>query len=356
VLYWASYFRYCAIDLSSPEELNDRRDLAAEDSEIGLYASLSCVAESWSFNPMKQQLPASAGFRIGGFIQLILPAAAILVVGAGAIFSILIYKISHPEAVPEAVNPSYYLMPSLEVNIPSVNDTQIPAWWIPGLKGAPGIILATGYGMNRSDGLSLAAVLHQDGFNLLVFSQRGSYVALSRASTLGLYEAEDMLNAVRFLQKRPESNGTRVGIWGVDVSARGALKAAATFPEIQAIAADSVFDLVSDFLDFRIAEDFGLNNRIIAFGCYQVFRLAYLFSGIPMSEQLPLQAISDRAVLFIKGDNRKLLGSLTAAVYDKVLPQKEMISLKTARIHLMSGEDLRNYDRQVASFFHLNLQ
>jgi hypothetical protein len=39
-----------------------------------------------------------------------------------------------------------------------------------------------------------------------------------------------------------------------------------------------------------------------------------------------------------------------------VLPQKELISFKMARIHSMSGEDLKNYDRQVVNFFHLNLR
>lgn len=305
---------------------------------------------------MKQQSSTSAKFQIGKFFGLVLPAVAILFVGAAAIFSVLIYKISYPEAVPEAVNPSHYLLPFLEVRMRSKGNEGIPAWWIPGLKNAPGIILAPGYGMNRSDSLSLAVMLHQNGFNLLVYSQRGSYVSLKRASTLGLYEADDMLNAVRLLQNRQESDRTRLGIWGVDEAARAALKAAATFPEIRAIAADSAFDSVADFLDYRISEDFGLDNRIVQFGCYQIFRLVHLFSGFSMNEKLPLKDLSDRAVLFIKGDNRAELGSLTTAIYDEIQPQKEMISITAARIHLMSGEDLRSYDRQVANFFHLNLQ
>jgi hypothetical protein len=305
---------------------------------------------------MRQQSSTSAKFRIRKFIWLVLPALVILFVGAAVIFSVLIYKISYPGAVPEAVNPSHYLLPFLEFRIRSEGNEGIPAWWIPGLKNAPGIILAPGYGMNRSDSLSLAAVLHQNGFNLLVYSQRGSYVSLDRASTLGLYEADDMLNGVRFLQNRQESDRTRLGIWGVDITARAALKAAATFPEIRAIAADSAFDSVEDFLDYRISEDFGLDNCIVQFGCYQIFRLAHLFGRFSTSEKLPLKALSDRAVLFIKGDNREELGSLTTALYDNIQPQKEMISLKAARIHLMSGEDLRSYDRQVANFFHLNLQ
>jgi len=61
-------------------------------------------------------------------------------------------------------------------------------------------------------------------------------------------------------------------------------------------------------------------------------------------------------ILFIKGDNRKGLGDLTTAIYDRIQPQKEMISFRTSRVHLMSGDDLRSYDRQVAGFFKMNLR
>ena len=47
---------------------------------------------------------------------------------------------------------------------------------------------------------------------------------------------------------------------------------------------------------------------------------------------------------------------MTTRIFNALKPHKEMISFKTARVHTMSGEDLKSYDRQVASFFHMNLQ
>ncbi len=99
-----------------------------------------------------------------------------------------------------------------------------------------------------------------------------------------------------------------------------------------------------------------MDNRVLQFGCYQIFRLAHFPGGFTTDESLPVRALSDRTILFIKGENRRELGDLTTAIYDKIQPQKEMISFKTARVHLMSGEDLKSYDTQVANFFHLNLQ
>jgi hypothetical protein len=285
---------------------------------------------------------------------MIIPAFLILSIGSAVVLGVVVYKVSNPGVLEEHVNPSHYLLPSLEVTIQADDRAEIPAWWIPGLKGAPGIILAPGYGMSRSDALSLATLLHEQGFNLLIYSQRGSG-AILKASTLGLYETRDMQSAVRFMQGRPESNGRKLGIWGVDVGALAALRTAVAFKEVRAIVLDGVFESASDFLDYRIAEDFGLENGFVQLGCLQIFNLAHIFSGSFSSGKIPLQAVSDRMILFIKGENRKALGDLTTAIYDRVQPQKEMISFKTARIHMMSGEDLRSYDRQVANFFHLNL-
>jgi pimeloyl-ACP methyl ester carboxylesterase len=286
---------------------------------------------------------------------LILPASIILIMGVIAILGFLVYKITHPEAAAEFVNPSHYLLPSLDVQINSSGHDEIPAWWIPGLKGAPGIILAPGYGMSRSDALSLAVPLHEHKYNILIYDQRGNGDSPRGASTFGLYESADMLDAVRFLQSRVESNPQRIGIWGVDIGAIAALRVAETSPQVRAIAADSPFQYASDFLSCRIEEDFGLNNRLLQFGCYQLFRLSYILGSSSGEEPIAAQALSDRSILFIKGENRRNLGYLTTTIYDSIQPKKELISLKTARIHSMSGDDLRSYDRQVANFFHLNL-
>jgi pimeloyl-ACP methyl ester carboxylesterase len=294
--------------------------------------------------------------HVGRFFRMVFPAFAILLGGVVVLLGVLVYKISYPEKAQETIDPSHYLLPSLEVRIPTQGHLEIPGWWIPGLKGAPGIVLAPGYGMNRSDALSLAAALHESGFNLLIYDQRGNGNNPRGASTLGLFESEDMLKAVRFLQSRPESNRSRMGVWGVDVGAVAALRAAAVCAEVRAIVADGAFESMADFIGYRTAEDFGFENSLVQFGCFEIFRLVHIMDGSFSIQPLPLQAISDRMILFIKGENRRELGNLTTAIYDRIQPQKEMISFKTSRIHLMSGEDLKNYDRQVANFFHLNLQ
>jgi pimeloyl-ACP methyl ester carboxylesterase len=303
---------------------------------------------------MKTPMPARV--QVGRFLRMVLPAAIIILGSILGIFGILVYRITHPGAAPEAANPSHYLLPSLDVTWPSNDGSEIAGWWIPGLKGAPGVLLAPGFGMGRSDALSLALPLHEEGFNLLVYDSRGSGATPRGVSSLGLGETEDMLSALRFMKGRPEVRAKNLGIWGVDVGARAALQAAALVPEVRAVAADGAFDAVIDFVDVRIREDLGFENRLLEFGCRQMFKIIQIGSVSLLSEALAVGPLSDRGILFIRGENRKDLGRLTEAVYDRIQPQKEMVTLKLARIHLMSGEDLKNYDRQVVTFFHLNLK
>ena len=286
----------------------------------------------------------------------ILPAAIILSLGILAIPCLLVYKVSKFRTSQETLDPSFYLLEFSDVHITSMDGNEIHGWWIPGVADFAGIVLAPGFGMNRSDALSLATVLHKEGFSILVYGQRGSSASSEESSTFGLKEEKDMLSILQCMRERPEIDSSRIGIWGVDVGAYSALQAAATEPEVRAIAADSVFESVSNFLDVRIDEEFNLENRLLQFGCEQVYRLFYISEGSLSDTSIPVEKLVDRSLLFITGENRKKLGYLTTALYEKLSSEKEIISFKTSRVHHMKVEDFQGYDRRVADFFLQNLQ
>ena len=209
--------------------------------------------------------------------------------------------------------------------------------------------------MSRADALSLAAALHEKGFNLLVYDQRGSGANPKEGSTLGWRETDDLVAALEFTRRRPEVDARRMGVWGVDVGAWAALAAAASYREIRAIAADSAYESVDDFLAVRLRSDIGVESHLLEVACAQVFRLYRPVVAGGSDRSLRLDALADRSVLFIQGDNRKDMARLTALLFDRVQPQKEMISIPSSRVRMMSGEEQQNYDRQVSNFFHLNL-
>ena len=302
---------------------------------------------------MKQRLPAKNLFR--NTIKEILPAAFILGVGVLAVPCLLVYKVLNPKSSQEPLDPSYYLLEYSDIPIASADGNKINAWWIPGVQSFACIVLAPGLRMNRSDALSLATVLHKKGFDILIYSRRGSSTSSTKSSTLGLKETGDMLSVLKFIRERPESDHVPIGIWGVDVGAYSALHAAANLPEVRVIAADNVFESIFEFLDILIYEEFGLDNRFVQLGCRQAFRLFNIASGSLAIKEIPVEKFADRSLLFIIGENRKRLGSLTTALYEKLPSKKDLISFKTSRVHLMKEKECQDYDKQVSDFFLQNM-
>jgi pimeloyl-ACP methyl ester carboxylesterase len=286
---------------------------------------------------------------------MILPAALVVMSGILVVFGLLVYRLTHPAAAPEDVTPSHFLMPSRDVVVTSRNGTEFPAWWIPGSRTCPAIVLAPGYGMSRAHTLSLASALRQKGFCVLAVDLRGGGAAPAGASSLGLMEASDLLSAIDFVRGQPGVDSGRLGMWGVDVGARAALGAAAARPEVRAIAIDSVFESVVDFIEIRLAEDLGPVGRFMNLGCVLLFRAYAWAMGVFGEQSLLVEALADRSVLFIQGENRRELARHTQELYDRLKPRKEMISVSRSRSRHMSGEEMRSYDRQVSNFFQLNL-
>jgi hypothetical protein len=303
---------------------------------------------------MKRRLSTNTLFS--NSLWMILPAAIILVVAVVAIPVGAVYKITHPPESAERIDPSFFTLEFESVEYSSRDGNRIKGWWIPSTEGSPGILLAPGYGMTRSDALSLASELHKLGFNIFLYAPRGSSVSPHRASSFGLKEKEDLCTALEFIQGMGKSDRSRIGIWGVDVGAYASLWAASVVPEVRAIAADGAYASFLDFLDVRIREEFGTDNGLLRFGCRQVFRIWNLASGSLGDRELPVARLSGRTFLFITGENRKELAGLSAAVYDALPSNKEMAALPKSFIRLMDGSDLKNYDIKVAEFFEQNLQ
>ena len=65
---------------------------------------------------------------------MVLPGLGLLLGGVLIVLAIIVYRVTHPGPVAEPVNPSHYLLPSLDVTWPTRDGKEIPGWWIPGTK------------------------------------------------------------------------------------------------------------------------------------------------------------------------------------------------------------------------------
>ena len=292
----------------------------------------------------------------GGFLLRILPAVLVILVAVAIALVILTHRLMHPRAVPETVSPSQYLMPLTDAAWVLPEGTPTAGWWIPGrTKKMSAIVLVPGYGMGRADLISLAVTLWQTGFSVLVYDLRASGAAPQGAGTFGLRETDDLLAALDYLKSRIPSNAGQVGIWGADVGARAALRAAASRREVSAIVADSVFEFTDDFIRLRLSEDLGVRNRELGSTCIAMFRVYLRAIHVTADEKFSLDALAGRKLLLIQGVNRPELAAYTAEIYGRLPPGNQLLKLPVARMRNMTSEEVTSYDRKVADFFSANL-
>jgi pimeloyl-ACP methyl ester carboxylesterase len=106
------------------------------------------------------------------------------------------------------------------VELRSVNDTRLHAWWIPAEGAAPVIVVLHGWGGNSSLMLPLAPHIHDAGFHALFVDARNHGLSEHDSFSSMPRFAEDLEVAVAWVRERHDA--TAVGVIGHSVGA-GAL-------------------------------------------------------------------------------------------------------------------------------------
>ena len=149
-------------------------------------------------------------------------------------------RAGYPHRHPPEHDPSFLALPFETIGVPTVDGTELPAWWIPARDGAagPAVLLVHGWESARDKTLPNAQILHAAGFHVLTLDIRGH--GANPAEELPLTAGEfgaDALAGVHALLRRREV--TAVGILGHSMGGIGALLAAASEPQVGAVIAAS---------------------------------------------------------------------------------------------------------------------
>jgi len=288
-------------------------------------------------------------------LKVLLPAALLLLIGITVLLSFVLYRAMHPQPAAEGMNPAHFMLRYEEVSWRTRDGYILTGWWIPAKKKGPAIVLAPGYGMGRAGALSLAAILNDPGFNVLIFDPRAGGAAPRGSSTFGILEAEDLLEGLDYLQGKSEVDPRRLGVWGVDVGAWAALMAASRRPEVRAVVADCPYGAVEDFLVLQLRDVFGLRNAYIETACTRLFGLYRWFATSNARDRIPLDQLSDKKILFLLGDNRPEVVELSRRLMEEMDPRPELATMAVSRVRLMKEDELKKYDATVAGFFARNL-
>ncbi len=159
------------------------------------------------------------------------------------------------------------------------------------------ILVAHGHGATIDE--SVVAMFARHGYGVVAWDFRAHGRSGGERSTLGYAEVLDVKAALELALGRPAVD--RVGIWGDSMGGATAIEAAARYPAIQAVVADSAFDTLENAFVWRVPALLRSLVRLYAFwetGLWpqDIVRPVDSIARIAPRPVLLIQGLADRAI------------------------------------------------------------
>ena len=282
---------------------------------------------------------------------LVLILFALMVTGAMSGF--VIYRLETPARRNSDVNLQNFPGHPEELHF-AVNGQDREAWFFPGLKTAPTIVLCPSYGSSKGELLTLASALQDQQYNVLTFDFSGHGTSAGR-STLGLQEVGQLRAAIDAVANRGDVDVSRFGVWGVNMGAYVALAEASNDPRVRAIVAESAYSSPDDMVALQI-DRLGLGSVPFVRGVSQ------MIFGWVNSQYRNVQPLNKRigklagvAQLYLQSPEEPRLAASTAQLFQLSPAPHELAMLPHGNYGGMADEEKRNYENRIVSFFLINL-
>jgi fermentation-respiration switch protein FrsA (DUF1100 family) len=177
-----------------------------------------------------------------------------------------------------------------DIELITEDNVRLSAWYTPPKNGAV-ILVAHGYGASRPE--HYHALFASHGYGVIAWDFRAHGKSEGEFSSLGYYEVLDAKAALDFALAQPGVG--HIGAWGGSMGAVTMIRAAAQYPEIEALVADSPFITLEEEMDLRVP--FPVMRSLIRF-------FAERASGVTVDSVRPvddIHRISPRPVFLIQG-------------------------------------------------------
>ncbi|MEW6129784.1 MAG: alpha/beta hydrolase [Acidobacteriota bacterium] len=303
-------------------------------------------------------------------LWVFIPAVLVLFVGVFGLSFYLIHHLAHPPKNELTGSPRDF---QIILQKPVWSDekwknadgTQAMGWLLNQNRVAPAVILTHGYSSNRSDLLTLSVELYKAGYHVLLYDMRGHGESPVNKSGFGMYEKDDLISAIKFLKgltskSGEELNDGRIGLYGVDLGGYATLAASDEDPAIKAVAVDSPFPSVEQFINYRLKYVIGGNNSMVkGLADYSLTKevlgltsQAYFMTKDDKSDVIEsVRLSSNRRFLFIHGKTGSPTDLLTKEIFDETKGQKEIIEVEKTRQERLYTTESAAYDERVVKFF-----
>jgi dipeptidyl aminopeptidase/acylaminoacyl peptidase len=228
-----------------------------------------------------------------------------------------------------------------EIELMAEDQVKLSAWYTPPQNGAV-ILIAHGYGDKRPE--DIYALFASHGYGVVAWDFRAHGKSAGDFCSMGYYEVRDVKAALDFALAQPGVN--HIGAWGGSMGAVTMLRAAAQYPEIEALVADSPFVTLEDEMDLRVP--FPVMRPLIRF-------FAERGSGVTLDQVRPVDdigRISPRPVFLIQGMGDGMVPLDSAQRLYDAAGEPRRLWLEEEVPHLgMYGYDRERYTERVIKFF-----
>lgn len=188
-----------------------------------------------------------------------------------------------------------------DVSFQSEDGLTLSGWYLPPDNGAT-VILVHGLSGNREELLDDAAFLTANGYGALLFDLRNSGTSEGDLTTLGYLEVLDVGGALDFVLAQPESDAERVGLMGQSMGGATVVLAAARYPQVKVVVAESAYTSIADNVADSVKALLGLPAFPFA---PLVVWFGELEAGVDIGQVAPIDVIgslSPRPILLVHGE------------------------------------------------------
>ena len=307
--------------------------------------------------------------------RLLLPILLVLIVALVITLVWIVYGITSPPRRSYLVTPQTFSTISATGRALKVTEetwqnrdgTAARGWLLRGAEGAPAVVFLHRYGGDRSLLLNLGMKVNEaTNCTILWPDLRGHGLNPSvKWTSFGSREGDDVLAALDFLRNLKGENqnqliGDRVGVYGVELGAYAALRAASKDPSIQVLALDSVPRNQNELVEIAVRRHVRMSSSVLVVPARLATRLYFLRLYDNKTSCDLVGAMGARRVLLLAGEDDNYLRESTKSLIPcfpdpTTLETRTDLRLSGLTLPSATGEQGEGYDRPVIDFFVKNL-
>jgi hypothetical protein len=231
-----------------------------------------------------------------------------------------------------------------DVSFTTRDGLRLRGWYVPSRNGAAVIVFP-----GRTSTQAHVRMLIRHGYGVLVFDRRGEGASDGASNLLGWGGDEDILAAVKFLQKRHDVRPSRIGGLGLSVGGELMLQAAAETPGLAAVVSEGAGTRVfgEDMQDAH-----GVNRLLLApLSLLQTAAISVFANEAPPAELTDLAPRITQPVFLIWAPNGGNQETMSRVYYRLTRGPKQIWAMPTASHMAGISNRPAEYERRVLGFF-----